>query len=132
MKRLPRYSRVLLAILILMAFALIFTSCGLNDSDEPDTDISKVKKCTVMINTEGMGQISTAADGEKLEFSDDAPLQSSQVIVPAGTEIEIGAKADDGYKFVKWTLGGKTYSEDETIEITVSEDMEFTAVFGDE
>ncbi len=132
MKRLPRHSRVVLAILILMAFALFFASCGQNDSDEQSTDTSGGKTCTVMINTDGMGQIATAADGEELEFSEDAPLQSSQVNVPAGTEIEIGAKADDGYKFIKWTSGDNTYSEDETIEITVSEDMELTAVFGDE
>ena len=41
----------------------------------------------------------------------------------------IKAKADEGWKFVKWTKDGTDFSEEPEITVEVSEDVEYIAVF---
>ena len=49
--------------------------------------------------------------------------------VPKGTVITITAMANEGFLFSHWLINGELHSHDETITITVEEDMELTAVF---
>lgn len=84
---------------------------------------------TLSINTEGLGQIAYAIGDEEIEFSDEHPFQSSYVNLTEPRTYKLGAKASDGWKFVKWTLNGSDYSTDEIITVEVKENSDFVAVF---
>ena len=87
---------------------------------------------TITINTEGLGQIAYAPEGEEPEFDDEYPAQSAQLNLPeAGTYI-LAAKADEGWKFVKWTKDGADYSTDAEITVEFTENADFVAVFESE
>lgn len=87
-------------------------------------------KVFVTINTEGMGQITYAPEGETLEFDDEYPAQSAQLNLEGPATYVFGAKADDGWKFVKWTKDGADFSTDEQITVDLTEgEAEFIAVF---
>lgn len=95
-------------------------------------DVYAADKYLLKVNTEGLGQIKIVAEDEEVEFSDDYPTQSAFENTEAGTKFKVGAKADDGWKFVKWTLDGSDYSEEEILTIEVDKDMELIAVFESE
>ena len=84
---------------------------------------------TMQINTEGLGLIAYAPEGEEPSF--DVPSQSSVVNILEGetNKYTIEAKAEEGYTFVKWTKNGEDYSEDARISVEVTEDVEYIAVF---
>lgn len=69
-----------------------------------DTTLTAVWAARLSVNTEGQGQISIAEAGKTPEFNDEYPAQTA--IEPAYIGLYdsfvIGAKADEGYKFVKW------------------------------
>lgn len=69
-----------------------------------DTTLTAVWTARLSVNTEGQGQISIAEAGKTPEFNDEYPAQTA--IEPAYIGLYdsfvIGAKADEGYKFVKW------------------------------
>ena len=81
------------------------------------------------LNTNGLGQIAYAEEGGTPEFDDDFPTQSAQINMVEPAKYVLSAKADEGYKFVKWTKDDEDYSEEETIEIEVTESVEYRAVF---
>ena len=84
---------------------------------------------TVKINITGSGQVAYAYVDEEVVFNDAQPFQSSFVNLTEPTTLKIGAKANEGSKFVKWTLNGQDYSTDEIITVEVSENSDFVAVF---
>ena len=84
---------------------------------------------TLKINTEGLGQIAYAPEGEAPEFDDEYPAQSAVQNLEAAATFVLGAKAEDGWKFVKWTKDGADFSTDEQITVEVTEDVEYIAVF---
>ena len=81
------------------------------------------------VNTEGLGQIAIAREGEILEFSEEYPMQTAGENAEEGTKFTIGAKASEGYRFLKWTRNGEDYSEEQVITVELTEEMEFVAVF---
>lgn len=83
----------------------------------------------VLINTDGLGQIARAEEGRTFKFNDEYPAQSSVDHLADGTKLIIGAKAAEGWRFVKWTLNGEDFSDETLIHYTVREDSEFRAVF---
>lgn len=83
----------------------------------------------VTIDTDGMGQVAHAEEGLTFAFDDEYPKQSTMDHVADGTKLVIGAKAYDGWRFVKWTLNGEDYAADEQFTYTVTEDAAFVAVF---
>ena len=84
----------------------------------------------VNINTEGQGQITYAAEGEELTFDDAYPAQSAQLNLEGPETYQLGAKADEGWQFVKWTKDGEDYSTDEVITVEFTEaHTDFIAVF---
>ena len=86
---------------------------------------------TIKVNTKGYGgQIDVCEGGEEIEFDDEYPVQSAVMNVARNSKLKLGAKADEGTKFMKWTLDGKDYSKDEIIEVDAKEDAEYIAVFG--
>lgn len=86
---------------------------------------------TIQINTEGLGgQIAYANKGEELKFDEDIPFQSAVANVEKGSELTISAKAEEGYKFRKWTKNGEDFSKEAQVDIKADEDAEYIAVFG--
>ena len=70
----------------------------------------------VKVETEGIGLVAAAKEGEALEFDEQMTSSSAYMNVPAGTVLKIGAKDSvDDYKFVRWTKDGKDYSTDQEI-----------------
>lgn len=84
---------------------------------------------TLKINTEGLGTIAYGFEGEDVEFDEDFPNQSTVVNLTEPDTYVIKAKADEGWKFVKWTKDGEDLSEEPEITVEVTEDVEYIAVF---
>ena len=121
----------LLYLLLAAVLVMGLTACSGSqsaDSSEASNDDYKVI-ATLRINTEGMGSIAYALEGEKVVFDKDFPNQSTMVnLTEPGTYV-IKAKPDDGWKFVKWTKDGEDFSEETDITVEVTEDVEYIAVF---
>jgi hypothetical protein len=94
-----------------------------SQNDKPETI------ATLKINTEGMGTLAYGVEGEEVEFDDEFPNQSTVVNLSEPQTYVIKAKADEGWKFVKWTKDGTDFSEEPEITVEVSEDVEYIAVF---
>ena len=79
------------------------------------------------------GQIDITDPDENLEFSDTEPMQSSYTNAVLGLmdTFKVGAKASEGYRFVKWEDKDtkKTYATDEVIEVEIRENLNLAAVF---
>ncbi len=135
-------------LLMMLVFALTLAGCGSSEKSgttseaEESVDASESGEVVydgpselpedgimITVNTDGMGQITSAEEGNPIAFSDEYPIQSSQVTVTPSTNLVLAAQADEGWKFVKWNLNGEEYSTDEQITITVTEPGEYTAVF---
>ncbi len=86
---------------------------------------------SVSVYTDGFGQLAAAGEGETLEFDDEFPSQSLMKNMEKGAQCSIAAKADEGYKLVKWIRDGEDFGSDETITITLEEDTELVAIFGE-
>lgn len=84
---------------------------------------------TLFIKTEGMGQISYSVDGTDPVFSDDYPFTYTSVNLIEASTFRIAAKADEGWKFVRWRLNGEDYSTDDIITVEVDGNADFVAVF---
>ena len=90
----------------------------------------KTAAVIVNINTEGLGYIAFAPEGEKLQFDEEYPAQSAQLNLEGPETYQLAAKADEGWKFVKWTKDGADYSTDEQITVAFTEEhVEYIAVF---
>lgn len=84
----------------------------------------------VNVNTEGLGRIAYAPEGEEPEFDEEFPAQSAQLNLEGPETYVFAAKADEGWKFVKWTKDGEDYSTDEQITVELTEGhVEYIAVF---
>ena len=68
---------------------------------------------TVSVNDVLMGSVEATKSGEVFKY----------------TEATLTAVANEGYEFVKWTLGDADYSTSATINVTVTEDAEYVANF---
>ncbi len=84
---------------------------------------------TLRINTDGMGTIAYGLEGEAVEFDEEFPNQSTMVNLTEPQTYIIKARADEGWKFVKWTKDGADFSEEPEITVEVTEDVEYRAVF---
>lgn len=86
----------------------------------------------VLINTDGLGQIAYAEEGIEPEFDDEYPKQSAQLSPEAGTVYVVCAKADEGWRFVKWTKNGEDFSTEDRITVSSEESAEYIACFEEE
>ena len=84
---------------------------------------------TMQINTEGLGEIAYAPEGEALEFETEFPVQSAVQNLEGPATYVLAAKPEDGWKFVKWTKDGEDFSTEEQITVDVAESVEYIAVF---
>ena len=125
-----------------LALALALAGCGGTAPDASSTSDSSSSasastaaqqgQAVVQINTEGLGEIAWAYEGEKVVFDDEYPVQSAYVADAYGQTIGIEAREGagyKGYKFVKWNKDGAKFSEDKRIDVLVDGDAEYVAVF---
>lgn len=86
-------------------------------------------KLTVSVNIEGLGQISCPEPGEDVVFDEEYPFQSTYMNLEDAQTRTFGAKAAQGWHFVKWTMNGEEFSTDEIITVELTEDTDLVAVF---
>ena len=79
--------------------------------------------------TEGYGQLCVVNEGEEIVFDDENPYTSSYHQMMEPEKFVLGAKAGEGWKFVKWTKDGEDFSTEEIIHVEVTEDVDFVACF---
>lgn len=93
-----------------------------------DMDVERV---LLNVKTEGRGQVALNEEGGDPEFEEGLHNDNVGTRVIPGNTVVVGAKADDGYKFVGWkdAATGKSVSTDEKYLVTVNENMEIVAVF---
>ena len=114
---------------VIFVVVMCFSLVGCTKKEETNTK-SDNKRIVLKLNTEGLGQVSYYIDEvNKMDFDDEYPNQSAYTTLDKAATVSIDAKADEGWKFVKWTKDGKDYSKDSKLEINVSEDTELIAVF---
>ena len=113
---------LLISIVLMMA---LFAGCAKKEEQVNPDDL-----CLVKVETEGIGLVAVAQEGETLEFDESVTSSSSYLNVPKGTVLTIGAKDSvDDFKFTKWTKNGENFSEDYEITVTIDEPTDFIAVF---
>ena len=116
---------LILFLIVIMFFTLV--GCTKKEEEKSKRDNNRI---VLKLNTEGLGQVSYYIDEEnKMDFDDEYPNQSVYTTLEKKATVSIDAKADEGWKFVKWTKDGKEYSKDSKMDINVSKDTELIAVF---
>ena len=97
-----------------------------------DITLTAVYKGMLRLDTNDitMGEIGFALPTEELSYETQDSFRNYYIIKKYRDKVKIGARAKDGYEFVKWTRGGEDYSTEAELEITVdSGDMNLWAVF---
>ena len=100
-----------------------------DNSQEAQTVQTLENVYRLRLNTDGLGQVAHAKAGEEVKFEEEFPVQSEVESFDGPTKVKIAAKAEDGWKFVKWTQDGEEYSKEAEVEVEITADMEFRAVF---
>ena len=83
----------------------------------------------VSINTEGLGWIAYAPQGEEPVFDEEYPWTSTHMGLAGPETYEIAARGRDDWTFEKWTLNGEDYSTEDRITVEFTEDTDLVAVF---
>ncbi|MBO7673965.1 MAG: hypothetical protein J6S63_03005 [Atopobiaceae bacterium] len=129
------------ALVATFALSMTLVACGgsgANEAKPADDGAAQETKteavtpeaaASLTINTEGMGQIAWAYEGEKIKFDKDFPFQSAVINDASGKKILMEAKADKGWKFVKWTKDGEDFSTEKQVEVEVNGSAAYVAVF---
>lgn len=110
----------LLCVLLVLVLVFTLAACGSNNTEE--------NEIRIRANTEGMGEIAFAYEGEELDFGEDA-TQMLQITVYEPEKITFAARPDEGFKFVKWTQDGEDISEEAEVEVEITKDTELVAYF---
>lgn len=69
------------ALFVGMIMLFSFAACGSSEEDDAAGDASAGDMIMLSINTDGMGQIAYAQEGEELAFNDEFPVQPDCVVV---------------------------------------------------
>lgn len=96
---------------------------GSGDSGMPEDYV------TIQVNTEGLGFIAVAEEGEEAKIDTENPISSSFMNVEKGSVLAMKAEGREGYKFSRWTKDGENFSADAEITVTADADAEYIAVF---
>lgn len=68
-------------------------------------------------------------EGEALVFDEESPAQVIRFNLSDAGSCQFGARADEGWQFVKWIMNGKDFSADEEIAVEITESKSLVAVF---
>ncbi|MBR5341759.1 MAG: hypothetical protein IK151_07525 [Erysipelotrichaceae bacterium] len=110
-----------------LLMSLLMTGCAKNEEIPGDAG----QLCLVKVETDGIGLVAAAKEGETLAFDESLTSSSAYMNVPEGTVLTIGARDSvDEYKFVKWTKNGEEFSTDYEVTVTIDGPTDFIAVFG--
>ena len=117
-----------LLIAILMMTLLVLSGCNREVQELPgDAGMLMLVK----VETQGIGLVCIANEGETLEFDEDVTSNSAYMNGPEGTVLTIGAKESmDDYHFLRWEKDGAYFSDEREITVTVDAPVDFIAVFG--
>ena len=116
---------LLIGIIILFSFA----ACGSSEDDASADGASAGDMIVLSINTDGMGQIAYAHEGEELIFNDEFPVQSAQENLTEPTTFVLSARPVEDWQFETWTKDGEDDSTDEEITVDVDASAEYIAYF---
>ena len=83
----------------------------------------------VTLEADGMGQIALAEGDEPLAFDDESLIRGAVLELVEPADYTFAARADEGYRFVKWTKNGETFSTDAQITLALTESAAYVAVF---
>lgn len=83
----------------------------------------------VTLEADGMGQIALAEGDEPLAFDDESLIRGAVLELVEPADYTFAARADEGYRFVKWTKNGETLSTDAQITLALTESADYVAVF---
>ncbi len=115
-----------------MLAALMVTSLAACSSGKPegsgDSGLPE-DYVTIQVNTEGLGIIAVAEEGEEAKIDQENPISSSFMNVEKGSVLAMNAEGREGYKFSRWTKDGENFSADAEITVTADADAEYIAVF---
>ena len=132
---------VILGILIVIVVVVVVLVNLLNKPDSPEkinsgeviiynptTDVL-LSNYRLRLNTDGLGEVTYANIGKQVKFDEEFPVQSVIETFKEPTKVVIAARPGEGWKFIKWTKAGADYSKDIQVEVEITSDMEFRAVF---
>lgn len=107
------------------ASSTVSSSAAKSEAASVDTSVM----VALQVNVEGLGEVCMADDGLEPKFDEEFPIQSIAHTMPKNTRKVLSARPNEGCVFVKWKKDGKLVSDEPTINVTVSEDTEYIAVF---
>ena len=108
-----------------LALLMFGTACA-QEEEQPEEQTERV---LLQVNTEGMGEIAVASEGETLAFDEEYPISSSYLQTVPGTVVKVNARGQYEYVFVKWMKNGEYWTAESEAELTLDEDTELVAVF---
>ena len=109
----------------LLLSGTMLTACSGQKQEKEDSMKDIV---TVTVSCDGLGHIAVSDDGKQPEI--EGSLFTSTVMnVDEGTELILTCKAEDDWKFARWTKDGSNFSEEQTITVSADANTEFVAVF---
>ncbi len=83
----------------------------------------------VYINTDGDGLIDYMEGEGELTFEDAEPWSSAYVGLKEPAVYTIGARPEEGWKFVKWLKDDEEFSREPCLTLELTESADYTAVF---
>ena len=83
----------------------------------------------VTVNTDGLGGFAYAEGEEIPEYVEDSHSQSIYLGLEEPTTYSFVAEAEEGYRFVKWKMNGKTISAEPELTMEFTESADLVAVF---
>lgn len=83
----------------------------------------------VSVSTEGLGYFAYAGEDDDLPGDDEYTYTSVQLSLSSPEAYSFGAKAGEGWRFVKWIKDGRDYSADGRITVELTGDTKLVAVF---
>ena len=115
---------------------LEYNTFDFNTPINEDITLKALWLARLTVNASAGGQIAVVDSENALEFSDEYPYQSSitNAVIGIYDTFVVGAKADKGYKFVKWQkkIGEdqyEDYSTDAVFTVTITDFLNLVAVF---
>ncbi|MBR2587586.1 MAG: InlB B-repeat-containing protein [Bacilli bacterium] len=119
-----------LTLIMLLSISGMFVLAGCKNDYTTSVASETKKMCLLRINADGPGQVAYAKEAGDIVFNSSRPVQSTFTNVEDGSKIIISAKPEEGETFAKWTRDGNEFSRESQIEVTVTSDVEYIAVFG--
>lgn len=129
---------IILIFLVAFAGLFVLTGCDIKKDSENATSTEGIEypddgSTRLILNTEGLGQVSYYVSADlNVSFDDEKPNQEIVTVLDDVSRVTIEAKADTGWKFVKWVdVDGNDYSTTikNSVKLKKGKNNIYTAVF---